>query len=42
MLADVIAMVVDVITTQGMIVPGRCYNQGVTDGIVTGQHLFQF
>ena len=39
-LADVIAMVVDVMTTQGVCVVWQMLKPYVADGITTGQHLF--
>ena len=40
MLADVIAMVVDVTTNQGVFVSWQMLKQIVVDGITTGQHFF--
>ena len=41
MLADVIAMVVDVTTTQGVCVSWQMLKPNVADGITTGQHFFK-
>ena len=40
MLADVIAMVVDATTTQGVCVSWQMLKPNVVDGITTSQHLF--
>ena len=40
MLADVIAMVVDVVATQGVCASWQVLKPQMVDGITTGQHLF--
>ena len=40
MLADVIAMVVDVMTTQGVCAIWQMLKPIVVDAVTTGQHLF--